>query len=192
MFEILLSVCLGIGLAASAGFRIFIPLLLLSIAGYLEYVPLNEDWLWIASPLAIIILSVASLVELVAYYIPYIDNLLDSLSVPLATIAGTAIMVAVVGDVHPAFTWAIAIIAGGGTAALISTGTSAARVASTTTTGGLGNPVVSTVEAGVSTTLSLISLLLPVIAVIFVIVLLFAIRKVYRKMFKKNSLSRKQ
>lgn len=192
MFEIILSICLGIGLAASAGFRVFIPLLILSTAGYLEYVPLNADWSWIASPLAIIILSVASLVELVAYYVPYIDNLLDSISVPLATIAGTAVMVAVVGDVHPAFTWAIALIAGGGTAALISTGTSAARVASTTTTGGLGNPIVSTVEAGVSTTLSLISLLLPVIAVIFVLVLLVAIRKVYRRMFKKSSLSRKQ
>ncbi len=192
MVEIALSICLGIGLSASAGFRVFIPLLLLSVAGYLDYIPLGGDWSWAASPLAVIILAVAAFVELVAYYIPYVDNLLDSLSVPLAAIAGTAVMVAVVGDLNPAFTWALAIIAGGGTAALVSTTTSTARLASTATTGGLGNPVISTIEAGVSTTLSLISMILPFIAVILVVILIIGMRKVYRRMFEKKKLSRKQ
>jgi hypothetical protein len=192
MFEIIVSICLGVGLAASAGFRIFIPLLLLSVAGYLDYIPLNEGWSWLASPVAMIILAVAALVELVAYYIPYVDNLLDSISVPMAAIAGTAVMVSVVGDLHPAFTWTLAIIAGGGTAAMVSSTTSTARLASTATTGGLGNPVISTVEAGVSTTLSLLSIILPFIAVIFVAFLILGMRKWYRKMFKKNTLSRKR
>jgi hypothetical protein len=192
MFEIALSICLGIGLSASAGFRVFIPLLLLSVAGYLDYIPLSEDWSWAASPLAIIILAVAAFVELVAYYIPYVDNLLDSISVPLAAIAGTAVMVAVVGDLNPAFTWTLAIIAGGGTAALVSTTTSTARLASTATTGGLGNPVISTIEAGVSTTMSLISIIIPFIAVILVVILVVGMRKLYRKMFLGSKLSRKQ
>lgn len=192
MFEILLSICLGIGLSASAGFRVFIPLLLLSVAGYLDYIPLSEDWSWAASPLAIIILSVATIIELIAYYIPYIDNLLDSISVPLATIAGTVAMVAVMGDLNPAITWALAIIAGGGTAALVSTTTSTARLASTATTGGLGNPVISTVEAGVSTTLSLLSMLIPFVAAVMVVILIIVMRRLYKKMFKRSSLSRKR
>ncbi|ALM22027.1 membrane protein [Nonlabens sp. MIC269] len=190
-FSIFTSVCLGIGLSASAGFRVFVPLLFLSFAGYMGWIPLNEDWSWAGSLTAVIVLAVAAVVELLAYYIPYVDNLLDTISVPLATIAGTAVMVSVVGDLDPVYTWTLAIIAGGGTAAAISSTTTAARATSTATTGGLGNPVVSTAEAGLSGILSILSLLAPVVAVIIVILIFLAMRKLYKKLFKRSSLSRK-
>jgi uncharacterized membrane protein len=184
--EIILSICLGIGLSASAGFRVFVPLLLLSFAGYMEWIPLSEDWSWAGSLTAVIVMGVAAIVEILAYYIPYVDNLLDTISVPLATIAGTAVMVSVVGDLDPVYSWTLAIIAGGGTAAAVSTTTTAARAASTTFTGGLGNPVVSTVEAGMSGMLSVLSLLAPFVAVIVVFILLIGLRKLYKKLFKKK------
>jgi len=127
-----------------------------------------------------------NIVELLAYYIPYVDNLLDTITVPLAAIAGTAVMVSVVGDLDPVYTWTLAIIAGGGTAAAVSSTTSAARATSTVTTGGLGNPVISTAEAGFSGILSLLSLIVPVVALIVVIMIFFAIRKLYQRLFKKK------
>ncbi|AGC77744.1 uncharacterized protein DUF4126 [Nonlabens dokdonensis] len=186
MFEILLSICLGIGLAASAGFRVFIPLLFASIAAYFEVIPLHESWQWAGSLTAVIVLGVAAAVELLAYYIPFVDNLLDTISVPLAAIAGTVVMVSVAANMNPVFTWTLAIIAGGGTAAAISTTTSAARATSTATTGGFGNPVISTVEAGFSSVLSVLSIAFAPLAVIVVFFLLIGMRKLYNKLFKKK------
>ncbi|SCX96182.1 protein of unknown function [Nonlabens sp. Hel1_33_55] len=192
MLEIIISVCLGIGLSASAGFRVFVPLLLLSISGYLGWIPLNEDWQWAGSLTAIIVLAVASVIELGAYFIPYVDNLLDTVSIPLATVAGTLVMFTVLSDVDPIYSWTLAIIAGGGTAASIATTTSAARATSTTVTAGIANPIISILEAIFSTFLSILSILAPFLAVIVVILTFFGIRKLYRKMFKKSPLSRKR
>lgn len=186
MFEIIFSICLGIGLAASAGFRVFIPLLCASLAAYFGVIPLNESWQWAGSLTAVIVLGVAAIVEILAYYIPYIDNLLDTISVPLAAIAGTAVMVSVMGDMNPVFTWTMAIIAGGGTAAAISTTTSGARAMSTSTTGGFANPIVSTAEAGFSGMLSLVSIVFAPLAVVIVFFLLIGIRKLYKRIFNKK------
>jgi hypothetical protein len=180
-FETILSICLGLGLAASVGFRIFVPLFVLSLAGYFEIIPLNDSWQWIGSFTAIVTLGVATLTEIIAYYIPWLDNLLDSITVPLAAIAGTAVMVSTVADLSPVITWALAIIAGGGTATAISGTTAATRLGSTVTTGGLANPVVSTVETVTASVLSVAAIFVPIIALILVIFIAVIIRKVYKK-----------
>ena len=184
-FETIISIFLGIGLAASVGFRVFVPLFALSLASYFDVWELNESWQWIGSTAALIALGVATLVEIFAYFIPYIDNLLDTISVPLAALAGTAIMLSTVADLSPVITWSLAIIAGGGTAAAIAGTSSTTRLASTTTTGGLANPVVSSLETGTSIIMSVVSIFIPVLAIIFVIIILFVIFKLYKK-FKRN------
>jgi hypothetical protein len=181
MTETIISIFLGIGLAASVGFRVFVPLFALSLASYFNFWELNESWQWIGSLTAVITLGVATLVEISAYYIPYLDNLLDTIAIPLATIAGTAVMVSTVADLSPIITWSLAIIAGGGTAAAIKSSAGATRLASTTTTAGFGNPVVSTVETGTSLVMSIFSIFLPVIAFVLVILILFIIFKLYKK-----------
>ncbi|MCF7560657.1 DUF4126 domain-containing protein [Sabulilitoribacter multivorans] len=180
-FETIISICLGIGLSASVGFRVFLPLFALSLASYFDVWQLNESWQWIGSATALITLGVATLVEIFAYFIPYIDNLLDTISVPLAALAGTAIMLSTVADLSPVITWSLAIIAGGGTAAAISGSSSATRITSTATTGGFANPIVSTVETGTSLVMSIISIFLPFLAFILVIIILFVIYKLYIK-----------
>lgn len=179
--ETILSIFLGVGLAASVGFRVFVPLFALSLASYFGVWDLNESWEWIGSLAAVVTLGVATVVEIFAYYIPYVDNLLDSITVPLAAIAGTAVMVSTVADLSPVITWALAIIAGGGTAAAIAGTSSATRLTSTATTGGLGNPVLSTVETGTSMVMSVFSIFLPVVAIILVGVVLLVIFKLYKK-----------
>lgn len=179
--ETIISICLGIGLAASVGFRVFLPLFALSLASYFDVWHLNASWQWIGSTIALITLGVATLVEIFAYFIPYIDNLLDSVSVPLAALAGTAVMLSTVSDLSPVVTWALAIIAGGGTAAAISGTSATTRLASTTTTGGLANPLVSTLETGTALIMTIISIFLPVLAIVLVVLLFFIIYKVYKK-----------
>jgi len=180
--ETIISICLGIGLSASVGFRVFLPLFALSLAAYFDVWQLNDSWQWIGSTTALVTLGVATLVEIFAYFIPYIDNILDTISVPLAALAGTAVMLSTVSDLSPVITWALAIIAGGGTAAAISGASSATRLTSTATTGGLANPIVSTVETGTSIIMSVVSIFLPLLAFVFVLILLFVIFKLY-KMF---------
>lgn len=182
--ETIISIFLGIGLAASVGFRVFLPLFVLSLAAYFNILEVNEKWQWLASMPALITLGVAMIFEVFAYYIPLIDNLLDTIAVPLAAIAGTAVMVSTLVDLDPLFTWTLAIIAGGGTAAAISSTTSATRAVSTATTVGMGNPVVSTVETGAAATLSIVSVFIPIIGILLTIFVLFIIIRFYRKIKK--------
>jgi len=179
--ETILSICLGIGLSASVGFRVFVPLFALSLSAYLGAWELNESWEWIGDTSALIVLGVATIFEIFAYYIPYIDNLLDSIAVPLAAIAGTAIMVSTVADLSPVITWSLAIIAGGGTAAAVAGSTGATRLASTASTGGVANPIVSTAETGTAMAMSAVSVIFPYVAIVLVVLILFIIFKIYKK-----------
>ncbi|MUH37521.1 DUF4126 domain-containing protein [Zobellia amurskyensis] len=184
--ETIISIFLGIGLAASVGFRVFLPLFALSLASYTGVWELNESWQWIGSFAAVIALGVATLVEIFAYFIPLVDNLLDSFAVPLAAIAGTAVMVSTIADLDPVVTWSLAIIAGGGTATAIKGAGATGRLASTASTGGLANPVVSTVETGTAVVVTAASIFAPVLAVILVIFILVFIFRIYRKLRPKR------
>ena len=170
--ETIISIFLGIGLAASVGFRVFLPLFALSLAAYFGVWELNQHWVWIGSLAALIILGVATLVELLAYFIPWVDNLLDSLAIPLAAIAGTAVMVSTVANLDPVVTWSLAIIAGGGTATAIKGASAAGRVVSTATTGGLANPLVATLESGTAIVVTTASIFAPILAMVLVIIIL--------------------
>ena len=185
--DTIFSVLIGIGLAASVGFRIFVPLFALSVATYYNIIPLNENWEWVGSNTAMLTLGIATIVEIAAYLIPWLDNLLDTIAIPLAAIAGTAVMVSTVADLSPAITWALAIIAGGGTATAVKASTSTTRLASTATTAGFANPIVSTVETGTSIIMSALSIFAPIIAVIFVLLILWLIFKVF-KLFRKKKI----
>lgn len=168
--EMILSIFLGIGLAASTGFRVFVPLFALSCAAYFHIISLNDSWQWVGSTPALIILGVASIAESISYLIPLVDHVLDTVAVPLAGIAGTLVMASTLTDMSPAMTWALAIIAGGGAAATIKATAATTRVASTATTGGLANPAVSVAETGTAIGLSALSIFSPIFAMIALII----------------------
>ena len=175
--ETILSIFLGIGLAASTGFRVFLPLFALSLAAYFGAWDLNGNWIWI---------GVATLAEIFAYFIPWVDNALDSIAIPLAGIAGTAVMVSTVANLDPVVTWSLAIIAGDGTAAAIKGTNATGRITSSTVTGGLGNPLISTVETGTAVVVSAASIFAPILAAVLVIIILSIIFKIYRKLRPKK------
>ena len=185
--ETITSILLGIGLSAATGFRIFVPFLVASVAAITGYLPLSPSFEWIGTYPALIAFGAATIIEIAAYYIPWLDNLLDSIATPAAFIAGAILMVVVVSGLPPLAKWALAIIAGSGAAGIVQTGTTVTRAASTTTTGGLANPVVSTVEAGSSFGLSLLAVFTPVVAGLLAIILLFWLgNKIIKKIKQKT------
>lgn len=190
MTETIASLCLGLGLAASVGFRVFLPLLALSLASHFNVIPVGESWQWVSSTPAIIVFAFASLLEILGFYIPFVDNLLDSIAVPTAAMAGTAVMASTAMDIDPLWKWALAIIAGGGTAGIIKGSNATTRFASTTTTGGLANPAVATTETVAAAGLSALSIYLLPVAVIIVLLLLIGIfvmwRKLRKRLFRKS------
>jgi hypothetical protein len=175
MFAAIATVALAMGLAASCGFRIFVPMLVISIASRTELLTLSDGFAWVGSTTAITVFAVATVIEIAAYYIPWLDNFLDSISTPSAVIAGVVVSAACVHDLHPVMKWSLAIIAGGGTAGIVKAGLVSLRLGSTSLTGGVANPIVSTVEWLSSIALSLLALFLPILAGFVAIGLLIAL-----------------
>ena len=184
-FPYILSAFIGIGLAAASGFRVFLPMFAVSLASYMGWIPMNDHFMWLAGLPTLITTGIATIVEILAYYIPYVDHLLDTISVPLATVAGSVLFASQFADLGTFPTWALALIAGGGTAAAISSGFAGTRAASTATTGGLGNSVVATTETAGAGIMAVLALVAPIIAVIIAIALVVIVFIFGRKLWGK-------
>lgn len=186
--ETILGLCIGIGLSAACGFRVFVPLLVMSIAALMGWFEPMTGFEWLAMPAVCLALAIATICEIAAYYIPWVDNAIDTIATPAAMLAGTmTTMAASSGEMSQFAAWAAAIIVGGGTAGTVQLSSVAARGLSTATTGGVANPVLSTGEWIGAILLSILSLLLPVLATLLVVILVvMAIRWIHQK--KKNKL----
>jgi hypothetical protein len=181
------SIALGVGLAAATGFRVFLPMLVMSAAAYSGHLPLGDNFAWLGTPGALTMLSVAALAEILAYYIPGVDNLLDTLATPAAFVAGTMVSAAVLTDLPPMVKWTTAVIAGGGVAGLTQGATAALRAKSTVFTGGLGNAVIATAELGGALLVSLLALAAPLAALLVVVVFLWLAFRLFRRLSRRPS-----
>ncbi len=170
--DLALSIALGLGLAAACGFRVFVPLLVISAASYSGHLSLAPSLDWLASTPALVTLIAATVLEIAAYYIPWVDNLLDTVASPAAVIAGVVASASVITGMDPYMKWTLAVIAGGGLAGAVQLVTTGTRGASLVTTAGFGNPVVSTVETGGSIVLSVLAIIAPLLAVGLVVLFL--------------------
>jgi hypothetical protein len=186
-----LAVIVGIGLAASCGFRVFVPLLIASTAANAGYLDVGEGFNWIGSWPAMIAFAVAAIIEIGAFYIPWLDNLLDMVASPIAVVAGAILFAAVAVDLGPFLRWSLAIIAGGGSAAVVQGGTVLTRAASTGATAGLANFVVSTFETASGLVFSILSIVVPILALFLLIVLIgtmyYAGRRILRKLIERHA-----
>jgi hypothetical protein len=180
--EQVLSVCVGIGLSAACGFRVFLPLLVMSIASLSGHLTLAHGFEWIGTYPALVSFSVATCLEIAGYYVPWLDHLLDTLASPAAIVAGTIITASAVSDMSPFLKWTLAVIAGGGAAGIVQSATVLTRGASTVATAGLANPLVATVELAGATITSILALVAPILAVLLLLTLVvFVGRRVLRK-----------
>ena len=173
--ETVLSLLIGIGLSAACGIRVFVPLLVVSIASRGGHLHLSPGFEWMGSDAALIAFAVATTLEIAAYYVPWVDNLLDTIASPAAVIAGTMVTAALVTDMSPFLKWTLAVIAGGGVAGLVQGATVVARGASTASTCGLANPILATAELGGSLITSVLSLVTPALVVLMIGALLLLV-----------------
>ena len=167
----MLSILTGIGLAAACGFRVFVPLLVLSLGTRAGAIELAEGFQWLGSDLALLALGVATALEVGAYYVPLIDNALDTLATPAAIVAGIAASAAVMDGLDPWLRWVLATIGGGGAAAAVQLPTVLTRGMSSLTTAGTGNSVVASGELAAATGVSVAMLILPILGALLLVVL---------------------
>jgi len=182
--ELIVAVAIGIGLSAACGFRVFVPMLAASIAAKFGIFPLNEGFQWLAGWPALISFGTATVVEILAYYIPFVDNLLDTITTPLAVGAGTLLLTSILPIDNDLLKWITGFIFGGGAAATIQGGTALTRLASTKLTAGIGNPVVATGEHAAAIGTSVLSLLMPlIVAAIVIVAITYLLMKFGKKIF---------
>jgi hypothetical protein len=183
--EIITALALGIGLAAATGFRIFLPLLIAGGASRLGFLPLNEGFQWIASNVALGSFGVATVLEIIAYYIPFVDNLLDHISTPAAIAAGTVISASVLPIDNDLMKWITGVILGGGTAAVIQGGTTALRLGSSGTTAGTANFLLATGENMAAVVTPVVTLVMPIIMALLILSTFFIVFRMLTRRKKK-------
>jgi Domain of unknown function (DUF4126) len=175
--EALLGIPVGLALSTAAGLRVFVPLLLTGLAARAGYLSLTPSMSWLGSDAALLAFGTATVLEVGAYYVPWLDNLLDTVATPAAITAGVITTAAVTPDLPPLLRWTLAIVAGGGAAGLVQAGTALLRLKSSTFTAGAGNPLVATGELVGSFTLSGLALLAPLLAAAVVVLVLVVLAR---------------
>ena len=168
--ESLLGIGVGLALAAAAGFRVFVPLLALSLAARAGWIELSPSFAWLSTTSAAMALATATALEVAAYYVPFFDNVLDGLAAPVAVLAGIVASASLLTDLPPWLQYTIAVIGAGGTAGVVHASTSMLRLKSSAATAGFGNPILATLELIGSVLIAIVALLAPVIALVAVAV----------------------
>jgi hypothetical protein len=174
----LLGIPVGLALSTAAGLRVFVPLLLTGLAARLGYIRLTPGMAWLDSDPALVAFATATVLEIGAYYVPWLDHVLDAVATPAAVTAGVIATAAVTPELPPLLRWTLALVAGGGVAGVVHAGTALVRLKSSALTVGLGNPVVATGELAGSVLLSGLALLAPLLATAAgIVVLVFVTRR---------------
>ena len=165
----LLSILIGLGLSASCGFRIFVPPFIISLAALSGHLELSESFAWMSTLPAVTALGAAVALEIGAYYLPVLDHFLDTVAAPAAVVAGTIVSASIFTELSPMMSWSLALIAGGGIAGAVHVAMAFIRGGSTMLTAGLGNPLVATAELGGAVGTSILSLVMPGLALVVVL-----------------------
>ena len=188
--DTLLGIAIGIGLSAACGFRVFVPLLVMNLASLSGLLHLSPGFAWIGSYYATVAFSTATIAEVLGYYIPWLDHVLDIVATPAAVIAGTIATASMVTDITPFLKWTLALIAGGGIAGIVQGTTVALRATSSASTAGIGNPLVSTLELVGSILTALFAILVPILCLALIAIFCISvIRKAGRFILKRKKLT---
>ena len=186
---VLESISVGLGLGIAAGFRVVVPFWVLSAAATVGHVPLSENMQWLDSTTALVGLSIALMVELLVYSIPWLDNVADTIALPIAAAAGTVLMALAADQLDPFAQWSLAIVAGGGAAATVKGLNGLTRLVSTATTGGLTNLLVAIAELISAIALSVLALTVPLVTFAVIVGLFFVLIRVLTKVLNRSKQS---
>jgi hypothetical protein len=185
------TIAMGIALSATAGFRVFVPMLAAAVSGHFNIIHLPPDMGWLSSWTSIICFATAAVAEIAAYYIPFIDNLLDTIATPLSVAAGTLLAFSILplSGQEPIVRWGLAFLAGGSTAGTIQLGTGLLRLLSSKATIGTGNAVVATTENAAAVTSTLLSFVIPVmVALLLLILCVWVVARLFKRITRRRPL----
>jgi Domain of unknown function (DUF4126) len=171
--ETFISIAIGLGLAAACGFRVFLPLFLISVASRAGFLSLAGSFDWMGSTPALLAFGTATALEIAAYFIPFVDNLLDSVATPAAIVAGALATFTQVGDMNPVLAFSVATVGGVGAAGAVQGLTTVARQLSSLATAGFGNPILAVFEAGGALLMSVLAVFVPFLAVFVVLLCIY-------------------
>lgn len=177
-----IAIAVGLGLAAACGFRIFVPLLAASIAANTGHLVIAPGFEWLSSPVAMTAFGTATVLEVGAYYVPWLDHVLDTITTPAAVIAGMVASASVLVDMPPLVKWAVVLIGGGGIAGLTQGATVTLRAKSGLFTGGLANFAVASVELVGATATAILAIVLPLVALALILLLLVVSARAVRRL----------
>ena len=178
-----LPLLLGLGLSASTGLNTFLPLLLLGGAARFNIagITLGDKFGWLASDAAMISLIVACVVELIADKIPAVDHFLDSAGTVVRPAAGALASASVLTGVDPMVAAVIGLIVGAPTSLGLHTLKAGTRVASSVSTFGCANPVISIIEDVIAFTLSIVAIFAPIFVPIALVLLVWTLWRVMKR-----------
>lgn len=183
--DLILAICVGIALSAAAGFRVFVPLLFTSVATHFSWITLSGGFEWVGSTPALIAFLVATIIEVLANYIPFVASGLKMLLTPLAILAGILLMASFIGEMDPFLRWAVSTVAGGGTAGLAHTTLATLKGMGETITLGILTPIISIIENMVAAVIPILVFLAPFLAVIITVVIALFLMKYGRRFIFK-------
>ena len=178
----MINVLSAFGLSSAAGLNAYLPLLIVGLlARYTNFIHLQSPWNTLENPWVLGVLAVLLVIEMTADKIPAVDSINDAIQTVIRPTAGAILFAAsnnAITDMSPALALMLGLIAAGGAHAVKAT----ARPIVTTTTAGIGNPIVSVVEDVTSATMTLIAIILPAIAAILVLLFgFFTLRWIWRR-----------
>jgi hypothetical protein len=166
------QLAMGFALAASVGLRAFLPLLAAGVLARQGYLALGPSFEWMASTPALIVFGSAVAFEVLADKVPGLDHLLDAGGTFIKPAAATLLAASLFTHLDPLAATTLGLVGGGAIAGVVHLMKGTTRLASTATTAGLANPLLSVAEDGTAVAGVLLAFLIPVIAAIAALVLL--------------------
>lgn len=166
------SIFSAFGLSASAGLNAYIPLLIVALlAKFTDLIKLSKPWDALTSWWVIGLLAILSAIEFFADKFPAVNHVNDAIQTVVRPAAGAIIFAAsaqVITDVHPVLSLALGLLVAGSVHTVKSV---AVRPVITATTGGAANVPVSILEDFISTVLSFLSVVVPVLVACILILI---------------------
>ena len=177
-----LPVLLALGLAAASGLRIFVPLFMAAVAARFQLfgIELNDGMIWMTSNTAIAALGLATVIEIVSDKVPVLDNALHALGLVARPVAGAVVAGSMFAGLDPTAAAIAGIIVGAPTALAFGAAQGGARAASTLSTAGMANPVLSVVDDILSIGTVLVAFLMPILIPVVVLIGFLIVRALYR------------
>jgi hypothetical protein len=182
--EGLLSLATGLGLSTAAGFNAYLPLLITGIlARTTDLITLDAPFDRLEEPVVLGVIAAIGIVDFIGDKVPAVDHVLHAIGLVLAPVAGAVLALGATSDtgIVPAAAVIVGVLAAGATQGA----RTSVRPLSTVTTGGIGNPILSLGEDGLSATLSFAAIIVPLVALVLcaavLVLLVWAVRSARRR-----------